>query len=121
MSLALGETKTLGLSLVNPSNEAIDVRVNAHTAYTNVNEVVEYGKEPEVIDPILVYELGDLMESPDVVTLIPRETREIYLSHTLPDEPFEGQLAGGLRIEEVSEDVEPTDQGGLDIQNHLLM
>jgi len=78
---------------------------------------VEYGKEAEEPDPTLVYNLGDLIQTPDVVTLEPGETKELFLNLTLPDESFEGLLAGGIRIEEVTKEEEATQQEGVAIKN----
>lgn len=117
INLPPGETETLGLSLVNASSEPIDVLITAHTAYTNVNGVVVYAQEAEEVDSTLVYEMSDLIETPDLITLAPGEARDVFVNLTLPDEDFTGLLAGGINIEEVEKEDESSDEEGLVIKN----
>jgi len=117
LNLPVGVEETLGLRLTNVLNESINIQVTGHTAYTNVNGVVEYGQDAAEPDPTLSYSLGDLLEIPEVVTLAPGEVRDLTVTLTMPEEPYTGLLAGGLRITEVMEEEENSRGEGLAIKN----
>ncbi|MDO7873023.1 MAG: DUF916 and DUF3324 domain-containing protein [Enterococcus casseliflavus] len=118
LNLAPGSSDTLGLEIQNNSDQAIDVQVSAHTAFTNVNGVVEYGKDAEEADPTLPFELSELIESPDMITLDANESKTVEVPIRMPEEAFEGVLAGGIRVEEVKEEREQEQEGaGLAIKN----
>lgn len=99
-----GQKETLTLRLSNIDSEVRTIQITPHTAYTNVHGVVEYGKNAENPDPTLHYSLDELIEAPESIMLEANESRVIELPLTMPDEAFEGMLAGGLRISEVQED-----------------
>nr|WP_228766603.1 DUF916 and DUF3324 domain-containing protein [Enterococcus casseliflavus] len=118
LNLAPGSSDTLGLEIQNNSAQAIDVQISAHTAFTNVNGVVEYGKDAEEADPTLPYALTELIEAPGMITLDANESKTIEFPITMPEEAFDGVLAGGIRIEEVKEESEQEQEGeGLAIKN----
>ena len=118
LNLAPGTSDTLGLAIQNNSDQAIDVQISAHTAFTNVNGVVEYGKDAEEADPTLPYSLSDLIESPEMITLDAHESKTVEFPITMPEEAFDGVLAGGIRVEEVKEEGEEEQEGeGLAIKN----
>ncbi|MBO1097669.1 DUF916 and DUF3324 domain-containing protein [Enterococcus casseliflavus] len=112
LNLTVGETETLGLKVQNASSEPIQVQVTPHTAYTNVHGVVEYGKDAEEPDNSLMYSLADLIESVEMIELAGNETKSIQVPLHMPEEAFEGFLAGGLRISEVQEEQEEEEATG---------
>lgn len=116
-----GQTETLVLQLSNIDSDAVTIQITAHTAYTNVHGVVEYGKDAEQPDNTLPYSIDELIATPENITLEANESRTIELSLTMPDEAFEGMLAGGLRISEVKEDsnTEETAGEGVAITNEF--
>lgn len=121
LNLPPGETDQLELVLQNDSEKSINVKITPHTAYTNVNGVVEYGKNAEEVDPTLVHSLDELIENPDIIRLGPNETQTIQLDIKMPGEAFEGILAGGIRIEEVrpEEELDGEQEEGLAIKNEF--
>ncbi|WP_086373522.1 DUF916 and DUF3324 domain-containing protein [Enterococcus sp. 4E1_DIV0656] len=121
LNLTVGETETLGLKVQNASSEPIQVQVTPHTAYTNVHGVVEYGKDAEEPDTSLVHSLDELIAPSGIVDLAGNETRTITLPLHMPEESFEGFLAGGLHIKEVKEEQEETtsEEEGLAIENEF--
>lgn len=116
-----GQTETLVLQLSNIDSDVVTIQITAHTAYTNVHGVVEYGKDAEQPDNTLPYSIDELIATPENITLEANESRTIELSLTMPDEAFEGMLAGGLRISEVKEDsnTEETAGEGVAITNEF--
>ncbi|MDA9471613.1 putative cell wall surface anchor family protein [Enterococcus sp. 5H] len=109
------------LKLQNAGSEPVKVQITPHTAYTNVNGVVEYGKDAEVPDSTLIYSVEELIETPDIIELAGNEAKTVTLNLQMPDEEFEGLLAGGLRIAEVTEESEVEDTGeGVAIKNEFV-
>ena len=121
LNLAGGETETLALKLQNASSEPIQVQVTPHTAYTNVHGVVEYGKDAQEPDNSLMYSLDELIDPSGVIELAGNETKTITVPLHMPEELFEGFLAGGLRITEVKEEQEETtsNEEGVAIKNEF--
>ena len=121
LNLNAGETGTLALKLQNASEEPIQVQVTPHTAYTNVHGVVEYGKDAQTPDSSLMYSLDELIAPSGILELAGNETKTITVPLHMPEELFEGFLAGGLRIAEVKEAQEeaPSEGEGVAIKNEF--
>ena len=122
LNVTPGATETLTLTLQNAIDEPVKVAITPHTAYTNVNGVVEYGKDAEEVDPSLVHSLDELIEVPETIELAGNETRTVSLTLKMPEESFEGFLAGGLRLSEVKEEAseeEASEEEGLAIKNEF--
>lgn len=121
LNLEAGETETLSLKVQNASSDPIQVQVTPHTAYTNVHGVVEYGKDAQEPDTSLQYSLDELIDPSGVIELAGNETKTITVPLHMPEETFEGFLAGGLRITEVKEEPEEyaTDEEGVAIKNEF--
>lgn len=121
LNLSAGETETLTLKLQNASSEAIQVQVTPHTAYTNVHGVVEYGKDAQEPDSSLSYSIDELISPSKLIELAGNETKRITLPLHMPEESFEGFLAGGLRIAEVKEEQteEQSNEEGVAIKNEF--
>ncbi|MBV6372589.1 hypothetical protein IGJ74_000822 [Enterococcus sp. AZ009] len=118
LNLGAGQVDSLGLNLQNSSDQDIVIEITAHTASTNVNGVVEYGKDAPDPDPTLPASLDELIETPNEITLSGNERRTIELPLTMPEEEFNGVLAGGIRVREVKADEEQTEEGeGVAITN----
>jgi hypothetical protein len=107
-----GSTELLTLKLQNAGENTQKIRITAHTAYTNVMGVVEYGKDAEQPDPTLPFSVADLIEVPDIIELASNETKTIEIPLQMPETAFEGFLAGGLRVSEVKEEAEETTNDG---------
>lgn len=107
-----GSTEELTLKLQNANDQAKTIEITAHTAFTNVQGVVEYGKDAEKADPTLPYSLADLIEPPAPIELAGNETKTVKVALNMPKEAFLGLLAGGLRIAEVKEETKETEASG---------
>jgi len=102
----------LTLKIQNANDQAKTIEITAHTAFTNVQGVVEYGKDAEKADPTLPYSLADLIKPPVPIELAGNETKTVKLMLNMPKEAFSGFLAGGLRIAEVKEKPQETETSG---------
>ncbi|MGM0316357.1 MULTISPECIES: DUF916 and DUF3324 domain-containing protein [unclassified Enterococcus] len=105
-------TEELTLKIQNANDQAKTIEITAHTAFTNVQGVVEYGKDAEKADPTLPYSLADLIEPPVPIELAGNETKTVKVMLNMPKEAFSGFLAGGLRITEVKEKPQETETSG---------
>jgi hypothetical protein len=121
LRLAPGQKEMLRLEVGNSSVNPIKIQITPHTAYTNVLGTVEYGKDAPEADPTLVHSLDELMNPSEVIELAENETKVVEIPLQMPEEAFEGYLAGGLRIVEVKEEEESeTLEGeGVDIKNEF--
>ncbi|BAO08618.1 cell wall surface anchor family protein (plasmid) [Enterococcus mundtii QU 25] len=107
-----GSTEELTLKLQNSNDQAKTIEITAHTAFTNVQGVVEYGKDAEKADPTLPYSLADSIEPLAPIKLAGNETKTVKVTLNMPKEAFLGLLAGGLRIAEVKEETKETESSG---------
>ncbi len=73
LNLGAGERDELALEIENGSDQAIEIEISAHTAFTNVNGVVEYGRDAESPDPTLPASIDELVEVPETISLDPLE------------------------------------------------
>lgn len=121
LNLSAGETEHLALKLQNASNDSIRVQVTPHTAYTNVHGVVEYGQDAKEPDPSLSHSLDELIDPSEIIELAGNETKTISVPLHMPQESFEGFLAGGLRIAQVKDEPEesPNNGEGVAIKNEF--
>ncbi|WP_429947963.1 DUF916 and DUF3324 domain-containing protein [Enterococcus sp. DIV1297f] len=121
LRLAPGQKETLRLEVGNSSVDPIKIQITPHTAYTNVLGTVEYGKDALEADPTLVHSLDELMTSSEVIALAENETKVVEILLEMPEEAFEGYLAGGLRIVEVKneEESEAPEEEGVAIKNEF--
>jgi len=122
LNLAANQKETLRLEIGNTSAEPIRVQVTPHTAYTNVLGNVEYGKNAKEADPTLTYSLDELITPSGVIELAGNEKKMVELPLQMPEEAFDGFLAGGLRIAELKEETEEADETtgeGVAIENEF--
>lgn len=121
LNLNTSEQEVLALTLQNATNQELQVEITAHTAYTNVQGVVEYGKDDEVPDTTLSHSLNELIKTPEIIILQGNETKTIEAILNMPSETFEGILAGGLKIREVPKESETDTKTteGLSITNEF--
>jgi len=85
VELQPGETEELTLVVKNVRNIPIDLSITAHTAYTNINGVVEYGGETDQPDPTLKVEMKDLLDVEDEpIRLEAGEEKRIVTTLTMP-------------------------------------
>ncbi|MHA6059355.1 DUF916 and DUF3324 domain-containing protein [Enterococcus mundtii] len=121
LNLNPGNTEKLILELQNTNSEQIRVKITPHTAYTNVHGVVEYGKDAKDKDPTLTHVIEDLIDPVEEIILEGNETKKIELVLHMPNEKFQGLLAGGLRISEVKDEKEVDNKSaeGVAIRNEF--
>jgi hypothetical protein len=108
------QKQTLTIQLKNDTEEDVVIEPIIHSATTNINGVVEYGPTSAERDSSLPYELGDLIQTEKEITIPAKGSKDLQLNVTMPEEEFDGILAGGITLEEkktTSKNTEETTQG----------
>ncbi|KMY33361.1 cell wall anchor protein [Lysinibacillus xylanilyticus] len=108
------QKQTLTIQLKNDTEEDVVIEPIIHSATTNINGVVEYGPTSAERDSSLPYELGDLIQTEKEITIPAKGSKDLQLNVTMPEEAFDGILAGGITLEEkkaASKNTEETTKG----------
>lgn len=118
IKLAPKQEEELKVNLRNDTNKDVKVNLLINSATTNSNVVVEYGKNNIKKDESLTYDLKDYLEGPESVTLKAKSTETVIFTAKMPEEAFDGTIAGGITFKEESKDEEGNDKGqGMSIKN----
>ncbi len=113
-----GQEQTLEVELRNGTAEEIEVEAVVHSATTNSNGVVEYGERDIDPDPSLRYNMSDLIELEEHITIPANATYVLQMDLTMPVEEYDGVLAGGITFSEVEkEEAQDETDDGIAIQN----
>ena len=96
------ETERLTVTLTNRTEQPIKLKAAFNRAVTNSLGVVEYsGMNEDESD--FGPNINDYVKLSDrAIDLAPKESKDIHLDVKMPDKEFEGVLAGGLYIEQIS-------------------
>ncbi|MFB7159677.1 DUF916 and DUF3324 domain-containing protein [Lysinibacillus sp. NPDC056232] len=94
------QKQTLTIRLRNDTPEDVVIEPKIHSATTNLNGVVEYGSTKTERDSSLLYEMGDLIKTDKEITVPANGSKNLLLNVTMPEEEFDGILAGGITLEE---------------------
>ncbi|KPN12694.1 cell wall anchor protein [Bacillus australimaris] len=112
------QKQTLQILLRNDTNRQIVIEPQVHTATTNVNGVVEYGKTEEKKDSTLKYKMENLIKTNKDVTIPAKGKKILSLHLTAPEKRFDGWLAGGITLQEKEkEPKENKKEASLSIEN----
>ena len=106
-----GEEQTLEIILNNPTDEEIVALVDIATATTNNNGVVEYITRDIEPDSSLRFKMEDIISGPSEIVLPPNEQTSLFLDVQMPNESFDGVLAGGITFLEKDTTEEEVAQG----------
>lgn len=114
-----GEKQTLSIKLRNDTDKDVVIEPQIHSATTNMNGVVEYGKTDSNPDKSLKYNLADILTTTKEVTIPAKSEKKLEMKLSAPTDEFEGLIAGGITlIEKQSEaDKKNSKSEGLSIEN----
>lgn len=121
LTLSSGQTEELVITLNNPSTESIEVEVGLNGAKTNQNGVIEYGDTDIDNDPSLKVPFEDVVNSPDSITLAAGETKQLTIEVTMPEEPVEGLIAGGIQLMRKDQGSEAETEGSMVINQYAYV
>jgi len=106
-----GETQILEVILTNPTDVERVALIDIATATTNPNGVVEYGSRDIERDSTLRFAMEDIVTGPSEIVLPPNEQTSLFLTVQMPEEDFDGVLAGGITFLEREEETEEVAEG----------
>lgn len=97
-----GQKQTVQIELNNPSEDKeVTVGISLSGAKTNANGVLEYGPAAIKKDASLTYDFEKIVTGPKTVKLNPGETKMLDLAIAMPEEAYDGYIAGGIQLEVV--------------------
>ncbi|EOI58550.1 DUF916 and DUF3324 domain-containing protein [Enterococcus gilvus] len=100
LMLSPDQKETLTVDLRNDTDKEVVVEAQINSATTNGNGVVEYSKNTIKPDPSLKYNLKEYVEAPSEITLKPKSAAEYKVNIHMPNEKFDGVIAGGITFKE---------------------
>lgn len=118
LQLSPNQAKEVQVKLKNDTEKEVKVGISVNSAKTNSNGVVEYGDNKIKRDESLVYDLKDYVDYPDSITLKPMSEQIVPFKVKMPNEAFDGVLAGGITFKEEKEKSTSIEsKQGLSIEN----
>lgn len=117
-----GTEQELEVEILNNGEEDKTFNISIATATTNASGNVEYGERTEIQpDDTLRYHMEDLVSTEGRFTVPAGETKKATMKVLIPSESFDGVLAGGINIEDVTskgkEEDAAKEEGGVNIKN----
>ncbi|MEO1772451.1 DUF916 and DUF3324 domain-containing protein [Candidatus Enterococcus ferrettii] len=100
LQLSPDQKQELTVNLRNDTDQEVVVEAQINSATTNSNGVVEYSANEIAPDSSLKFDLKDYVEAPKEVTLAPHSETEYKLNIHMPNEAFDGIIAGGITFQE---------------------
>lgn len=101
LKVKAGSVQELVLQFSNSSNKEIKIQVDANTAVTNINGVIDYAQVTPELDKSMKYPFSELVTGPKEVTLKANETKKVYYQATIPKDGFDGVILGGFHVKEL--------------------
>lgn len=112
------QEQTLTIKLRNDTNSPVVIKPEIHSATTNLNGVVEYGKNKIKRDKSLAYEMNELIKVEKEITVPAKGNYPLQLKVKMPEKAYEGVLAGGITLEEKQTKKKKNDESkGMSIEN----
>lgn len=95
--------------LRNDTEKEVKIDISVNSATTNSNVMVEYGKNEIEKDMSLILDLVDYVSYPQIVTLKPKSVQTVAFHVRMPNERFDGVLAGGITFQEIQTEKDQTE------------
>ena len=112
-----GITEELEIELKNNKDEEIVVLVEANTAVTNGNGIIDYSQENPEIDESLVNEFSKMAKVDPEITLKAKESKVIKIPVEIPSDPFKGIVLGGIHFSQKELDINGAKDSGVQVKN----
>lgn len=117
------QKQILEITLGNDTDKDVTIVPEIASATTNHNGVVEYGPRDIETDSTLLHKMDELVSVGEEITIPAHSTSTLKLEVNMPEEAFDGVLAGGITLREkegeASDDANDSssDESGLSIEN----
>lgn len=120
LRVVAGEVQTLSVELVNETEEDLTIYASANSAITNDNGVVDYSYQDTKKDPSASFTFSEIASIPKEVVL-PKQSKKIVEGViTIPKDPFDGYVLGGLYFEQKEDgESKAKGQGALAVGNRF--
>ena len=107
------QVQQLAVEITNEFGTPISVDVEAISASTNRNGIIDY-KTPAIQDETLRVPFSSISVVEEPTLSVPaRSTKIVRITVTMPEEPFDGAILGGLVFTRVLEDEEVSQTGSV--------
>lgn len=93
-----GQTQELDVQLSNFTEKDRTVNIEANTATTNDNGIVDYSQHDKKKDPSLVYAFSDISNTANEVKIPKHSSVMTKVTIRMPNKSYEGIIAGGIYI-----------------------
>lgn len=117
ITLGAGKEQTLQVELSNNTEQEMKIDLALSSAATNINGLVVYEPTEIEADRSLKYNLKDYVTSPQIVTLAPLTRQKIDIKVKMPNESFDGQIAGGITFSKEGQNDKKADSEGITVKN----
>ena len=116
-----GQEQIVNLEVINHTPETIEIEVAVFTATTNRNGFAEYQLSPEVPDSTLSYLMEELITAPTYVEVSPEGASWVPIQIQMPEEAYNGVIAGGIEIKRATWEEESTTGGFRNVYSFLTV
>lgn len=93
------QKQTVEVEIWNLTDRKLEVETQIHSAATNKNGVIEYGRNDILSDETLSYQMDEIVTCDSRIVVPANETVVLELDIRMPDEKYEGILAGGITFQ----------------------
>lgn len=113
------QKQTLEVEIWNLTDKEIQIGTQIHSATTNGNGVIEYGKRDVLPDDTMLHQMEEIITCDSLVSVPAKGKSLLELHIQMPKEKYKGILAGGItfKLAEGDEAEEADDTAGFAIQN----
>lgn len=99
-----GQHQMLQVVIINRADEEIEVAMEANTAFSNSNGVIEFSHSDDR-DASMTVDFAEIVTPVEPVITVPANSEKaVEFSLTVPEEPFEGIAYGGLMFTKLNQD-----------------
>ena len=112
-------TEELQVEIQNKTDADMTVLVNANTAITNNNGVIDYSQVEPELDQSLVHDFSKMAKIDPEVKLKGKETKIVNIPVDIPKEPFDGIVLGGLHFSKQSDEKPKDEEAGVQVKNEF--
>ncbi|MGO3732932.1 MAG: WxL protein peptidoglycan domain-containing protein [Vagococcus sp.] len=111
------DTQTLVTKVTNKSKKKRTIIITVSNATTSPTGDINYGPNKKKLVGKKPLRLTDMIEYPNQVILKPGEMKKVRLKLTVPKEPFDGIVLGGVHLKEESKKKERSIEEGASLEN----
>lgn len=118
LKLEPGTSQQLSVTLTNTTTQEKKIHLIPNRATTNQNGSIDYSQENAVKDASLAIDFNDLISEKQLVTLAPKEVKDVAFTLHAPKNTFKGTVLGGLFVYEDKENkTEPQAEEAIQLTN----